>query len=143
MVKATKNSCGSMVKNNAIIQCLTIKQLSNLSGLSAYTLRYYEKEGLIIGIRRNNVGHRCYSNNDMEWIEFLKRLKTTGMPIAAMRRFAQLRKQGNKTISARKKMLEIHQQKVMAEISLLQENLAIITNKIKIYKKMEITQHNA
>ncbi|HCU00106.1 TPA: MerR family transcriptional regulator [Candidatus Dependentiae bacterium] len=132
-----------MVKNNAIIQCLTIKQLSNLSGLSAYTLRYYEKEGLIIGIRRNNVGHRCYSNNDMEWIEFLKRLKTTGMPIAAMRRFAQLRKQGNKTISARKKMLEIHQQKVMAEISLLQENLAIITNKIKIYKKMEITQHNA
>lgn len=63
---------------------MNMKEFSLLAGLSAYTLRYYEKIGLLKDVRRNSSGHRDYLTKDLEWIGFIKRLKETGMALNGM-----------------------------------------------------------
>ncbi len=60
---------------------MNIKELSEISGLTTHTLRYYEKIGLLKNIKRDSVGYRDYTENDAAWIEFIGRLKATGMSI--------------------------------------------------------------
>lgn len=83
-------------------QGLTVKEVAALTGLSAHTLRYYKREGLVDPIGRAQSGRRRYSERDMAWIEFLGRLRATGMPIRKMKRFANLRRQGDPTVPARR-----------------------------------------
>ena len=70
---------------------LTIKDVSQRTGLSAHTLRYYERIGLIAPVARATGGQRRYAAADMDWLAFLLRLRTTGMPIQGMLEFARLR----------------------------------------------------
>ncbi len=88
---------------------MNIKQFAELSGFSSDTLRYYEKIGLFGIIERDDAGYRTYSEKDLEWAIFLNRLKSTGMSLKKIRYFAELRKEGDSTITARRKMLEEHQ----------------------------------
>ena len=84
-----------------------IGEFSKLTGLSIHTLRYYEHEGLIAP-ERNSSNRRCYSDKDLTWIEFIKRLKDTGMPIKEIKHYAELRAAGDSTLSDRMEMLALH-----------------------------------
>lgn len=91
---------------------LTIRQVATVTGLSVHTLRYYENIGLLCSIDRNENGYRCYSSADVTWIEFLTRLKATGMSITKMLEIAELRRQGDSTLTARRILLEKHYKEV-------------------------------
>ncbi len=114
---------------------MNIKTISRLTGLSAHTLRYYEKIGLISSIDRDARGHRDYSERDVIWIAFIKRLKATCMPLDEIRTFADLRRQGEHTIDERVKLLENHHRRVEAQMRELIFNQQKIREKIEICKK--------
>ncbi|SDZ67684.1 DNA-binding transcriptional regulator, MerR family [Evansella caseinilytica] len=116
---------------------LPIQDISSITGLSSYTLRYYERIGLLSGIERDENGYRKYSKTDILWIDFLIRLRNTEMPIRDMKKFAELRRQGDSTVTARRELLETHQEKVLNQIKQLENNLTKINEKIDYYKKME------
>lgn len=116
---------------------LTIRQVAAVTGLSVHTLRYYESLGLLCSIDRNENGYRCYSSADITWIEFLTRLKATGMSIAKMLEIAELRRQGDSTLTARRILLEAHYKEVQKNMLELQNNLNLLADKIVTYKEME------
>lgn len=115
----------------------TIQQFSASTGLTVHTLRYYEKIGLLSNIARDEHGYRYYGENDLLWVQFLLRLRETGMPISDMKRFSDLRSLGSPTINQRREMLESHEERITSQIQELQENLAAIRTKIKHYKSLE------
>lgn len=115
----------------------TINQISNFTGLSVHTLRYYEKIGLLNRVDRDTNGYRQYTESDISWINFLIRLRVTGMPISEMKQFSDLRSQGDSTISLRRELLENHQKNVLEQIKDLQNNLFKIEEKINYYKGLE------
>lgn len=114
---------------------MNIKTISKLTGLSAHTLRYYEKIGLILSIDRDAKGHRDYSERDVVWIAFIKRLKATCMPLDEIRKFADLRLQGEHTIDERVKLLENHNRRVEAQMRDLIFHQQKIREKIELCKK--------
>jgi DNA-binding transcriptional MerR regulator len=115
----------------------TIQEVSKLTDLSTHTLRYYERIGLLNKVDRNVNGYRQYSEKDISWLQFLIRLRVTGMPVSKMRQFSDLRSQGDSTISLRRELLQDHHKKVQAQIIELQNNLYRIEEKIKFYKGAE------
>jgi DNA-binding transcriptional MerR regulator len=117
---------------------LNIQTISNLTDITAHTLRYYEKNGLIHAIARGSNGRRQYSTNDLAWIRFLVRLRTTGMTIRQMQQIADLRRQGSDTTKERRILLEAHKNKLAEQIERLQEHYEVINEKIEIYRKWEI-----
>ena len=116
---------------------LSIAEAAEASGLSAYTLRYYEQIGLIAPIDRRS-GARRYSDADMRWLDFLVRLRATGMSMQAMQRYAQLLRKGNATSSLdeRQAMLEEHAARLEADIRTQRETLQYIRKKIRLYEEM-------
>jgi DNA-binding transcriptional MerR regulator len=116
---------------------LTIGQVAASSGVSPHTLRYYEQAGLLRAVGRSGAGHRLYSPADLDWLQFVMRLKATGMPIAGMQAFAALRAQGEASVGARREMLVAHRDAVLARIAGLQANLAAINDKIDHYEAIE------
>ena len=117
---------------------LTIQQVAAATGLSVHTLRYYERCHLIAPIGRSPSGHRRYSANDLRWIEFLNKLRLTGMPIRQMQQYAELvRSQPDSGFSRRRQILESHREAVLAQIQQLQDNLAVIDWKIQHYSALE------
>jgi DNA-binding transcriptional MerR regulator len=123
--------------SSVMSKALTIGQVAATSGVSAHTLRYYEQAGLLRPVGRTDAGHRLYSPADLDWLQFVMRLKATGMPIAGMQAFAALRAQGEATIGSRREMLVEHREAVLAHIAELQANLAAITDKIAFYEAAE------
>jgi len=87
---------------------LPIAEVVERTGLSRDTLRYYEKAGLIDAVDRSSGGQRRYASADLAWLEFLLRLRATGMAIADMQRFAELRGGGGRTIADRLTLLRQH-----------------------------------
>jgi DNA-binding transcriptional MerR regulator len=116
---------------------LTIAEVAALSGLSAHTLRYYERIALLDPVARVHGGQRRYDADDLAWLALLQRLRATGMPIRHMQRYAELRRQGDGTIAARRALLEEHRDEVLERISELQRDLAAVTDKIIHYQRLE------
>ncbi len=112
---------------------LTIQEVSKATGLSAHTLRYYERIGLIHPIEREENTRRLYTEDDVGWIDFLLKLRATGMSIKQMQRYAQLQRQGDATLPERVEMLKSLQRQVEAHMSELNENLKLICYKIELY----------
>lgn len=112
----------------------SIGMFSKATGLSVHTLRYYEKEGLIFAERDKN-GRRVYFDKDIAWIEFILRLKETGMPLRDIRRYALLRYAGDETMPERLRMLRSHRESIRGEIKKWEANLANMDRKIKIYEQ--------
>ena len=111
----------------------SIGEFSKLTGLGIHTLRYYEQEGLIAP-ERNSGNRRCYYDKDLTWVEFIKRLKDTGMPIKEIKHYAELRAAGNPTLSERMEMLVQHRQALNEQIAMLQEHKIKLDKKIEFYR---------
>ena len=118
---------------------LTIQQAAAQTGLSVHTLRYYEKIGLLDPIARQDNTHRLYREEDLTWIGFLLKLRSTGLPIRDMLRYAELRRAGNtaESVSARKALLQQHARTVEETIAELQSNLSILHMKVNMYEDIE------
>jgi DNA-binding transcriptional MerR regulator len=112
---------------------MRIKAFSALTQLSAHTLRYYEKMGLLDTIKRDASGHRLFSSRDVAWVEFVVRLKQTGMALADIRAYAELRAQGAATHRQRQQMLAQHRVVLSAQIDQAQEHLKELDLKIQYY----------
>jgi DNA-binding transcriptional MerR regulator len=91
---------------------LTIQQVSEATGLTAHTLRYYERIGLIHPIERERNTHRRYTMNDVGWVDFLNKLRATGMSIQQMQAYAALQRLGDVTLAQRVEMLKEHRDAV-------------------------------
>lgn len=113
---------------------LTIQETAEKFGISPYTLRYYESEGLIPKVQRNASGHRVYENEDIDWIGFITCLKSTGMPIAEIKRYIKLCEVGDSTVLDRKELLVAHKDRLLAKIKRLHESLDRIEWKIEHYE---------
>ena len=112
----------------------SIGEFSKATGLGIHTLRYYEHENLIIPLR-NSSNRRRYSEKDIAWIAFIKRLKATGMPIKEIKKYAALRAKGDATLSERMEMLMQHRQSLNERIRQLQEHEAMLDEKIAFYRQ--------
>jgi len=119
----------------------SIQQVASMTGLSTHTLRYYEKIGLIKNVQRDQTGYRQYTDFDLAWIQFLIRLRVTGMPMLKMKQFSDLRQKGDSTITARKELLEEHYKDVLGKIEELELNSQRIEEKIAHYKKLETVEN--
>jgi DNA-binding transcriptional MerR regulator len=104
------------------------------SGFSLETLRYYERIGLLDDIDRAPSGHRRFHDEDLEWLSVLRCLRDTGMPIAQMRRYAELARCGDGTLAERMDLLTEHEFNVQAKIDLLQAQQKHLREKIDWYR---------
>jgi len=113
---------------------VTISRAAELTGLSTDTLRYYERDGLMLEpVARSSTGHRRYTERDLEWIRLVTRLRATGMPIRDVRRYAELVRAGGGTERARLELLVAHRTKVLAQLEEVQGHLEAIDDKIALY----------
>jgi DNA-binding transcriptional MerR regulator len=119
---------------------ITIAEAADRSGLSAHTLRYYERIGLIHPVGRGANGHRRYGRDDLEWLALLTKLRTTGMPIRQMVEYAGLVREGPHTAARRRQMLESHRRAIGEQIAALEETAAVLDSKIEMYREMENNQ---
>jgi DNA-binding transcriptional MerR regulator len=123
--------------NSNMEKTLSIQNISAITGLSTYTLRYYENIGLLSGIERDANGYRKYSMEDISCIDFLIKLRNTNMPINEIKKFSELRRHGNSTVTKRRELLEVHQANVLNQIKELENSLTKISEKITHYKHLE------
>jgi DNA-binding transcriptional MerR regulator len=119
---------------------LTIQQVAQRTGLSIHTLRYDEHLGLLISVHRLPNGHRRYDEGDLRWIDLLKCLRASAMPISEMQRFAEITQQGTSTASERRELLEAHRLRVVAHLQDIQHTLARLDTKIAHLHAVEIEQ---
>ena len=114
--------------------CYPIGKFSELTGLSVHTLRYYEQEGLLTPVR-SQANRRGYTEQDLAWVAFIRRLKDTGMPRGDIRRFAQLRAQGDAAIAPRLAMLTEHRAQLDRQIAQLTGHRQKLDEKIRFYRR--------
>lgn len=114
-----------------------IAEAAHRSGLSIDTLRYYERIELIDPPARDSGGRRAYNDGDLAWLEFLTKLRTTGMPIRMMREYAKLRHQGVASTGRRKQILVEQRAEVLDRIAELNTCLDILNYKIANYERCE------
>jgi DNA-binding transcriptional MerR regulator len=114
---------------------LTIADAVRATGVSAYTLRYYERVGLIDGVERADSGHRRYNDEDLAWIEVLQCLRATGMPIRRVLRYAELVRAGEGNEGDRLALLEEHRAAVRARLAEVRTHLAFIERKSASYEE--------
>ena len=130
LVVAVQNECMSVLE-----QPRTISDAAQATGLSAHTLRYYERAGLMLDRpERASSSHRRYSDADLRWIELLVKLRNTGMPIRRIREYADMVRAGEATEQARLELLESHRREVLARLEQTQRDLAAIDHKIAVYR---------
>ncbi len=118
---------------------MNIKAFSVLTGLSPYTLRYYERIGLLKNIQRNTSGHRTYTNKDTDWVKFILRLKETAMPLENILEYASLREQGDVTQSDRQYLLKEHRKNLKSYIQSQLEHLTALERKIEFYESQKVS----
>ncbi|MER7520928.1 MerR family transcriptional regulator [Streptomyces sp. NPDC126499] len=117
----------------------TISEVAALTGLSAHTLRWYERIGLMPHVDRSHTGQRRFTRRDLDWLAFVGKLRLTGMSVADMVRYAELVRAGDHTHDERRELLETTRRDVAARISELQDTLAVLDLKIGYYGKQTPT----
>lgn len=111
----------------------TISEVVAMTGLSAHTLRWYERIGLMPHVDRSHTGQRRYTNRDLNWLDLVGKLRLTGMPVADMVRYAELVRAGEHTFPEREDLLTAHREDVRRRIAELQGTLAVLDHKIDNY----------
>ncbi|SNY81180.1 DNA-binding transcriptional regulator, MerR family [Nocardia amikacinitolerans] len=112
----------------------SIGEAAERSGLSRDTLRWYERIGLMDYIGRDHTGKRRFSDRDLEWLDLIGKLRTTGMSVADMLRYAELVRAGDSTFPERLAMFRETRAEVVAKIAELQRTVAVLDYKIAIYE---------
>ncbi len=116
---------------------LSIGDVAGRTGLSVHALRYYEREGLLLSPRvpRGSGGHRRYTPEDVRWLEICLRLRASGMPLAEIRRYAELVREGPGNEKERLELLRAQQRRVEDQLAELSECLEIIGHKVVVYEQ--------
>jgi len=124
---------------------LSIAEAADLTGLTPDTLRYYEKGGLMLReVPRGTSGHRRYEDADLTWVRLITKLRSTGMPIRDVRRYADLVRAGDGNEQERLDLLQAHRQVVLARLAEVQDHLGAIDFKIGLYEdKLATTLRSA
>ena len=116
---------------------LSISEVAEATGLTAHTLRYYERAGLMLEpVDRASSTHRRYTESDVNWVIFLTKLRATAMPIAQVRDYVGLVRAGDLTTAARLELLLRHRISVLAQLDEITRSLAAIDHKIDLYKEL-------
>jgi DNA-binding transcriptional MerR regulator len=113
---------------------MTIGEVSERTGLSVHALRFCEREGLLVGpVERTAGGRRRYTTFDVDWLEICVKLRESGMPLADLKRFAELVRQGPGNEAERLHLLDAHRQRVESQIQALEECRSLIAWKVGVY----------
>jgi DNA-binding transcriptional MerR regulator len=122
----------------------SMKYVVEKLNVTANTLRYYEKEGLLKNIYRDSRGRRVYNDENIERLDFIRALRLTGMPISEIKKYLELNELGDETISERKEMILQHKIKVQNKINQDLKYMEIINYKAAMYelKEREFKQKN-
>src|SRR5512136_1980747 len=113
---------------------MKIMEVSEQYGLSSDTLRYYERIGLIPPVTRNGSGIRDYGELDIRRVEFVKCMRSAGLPIEVLIDYMGLVQQGDRTVEARKEILKEQREQLVARMKEMQKTLDILDHKIKVYE---------
>lgn len=113
---------------------MKIAEVSEKYGVSADTLRYYERIGLIQTVNRNHSGIREYGEKDLKRVEFIKCMRSAGLPIEVLIEYIRLIQQGDATIEARKEMLKEQRKQLTAKMEEMQKTLDLLDHKINVYE---------
>lgn len=113
---------------------MKISEVSEQSGLSVDTLRYYEKIGLLPPVNRTDGGIRDYSEIDLKRVDFIKCMRSAGLPIEVLLAYFELVQQGDETIEARKEILLEQRAQLLARMAEMQETLDLLNHKIQVYE---------
>ena len=113
---------------------MTITEVAKLYDLSADTLRYYERIGIIPSVNRNPNGIRNYTENDCGWVGFAKCMRNAGLPVEVLIEYVTLFQQGEATAEARKEILVEQRDKLVVRIAEMQETLDRLNHKIENYE---------
>jgi DNA-binding transcriptional MerR regulator len=122
---------------------MTVAEAAAEAGVSAHTLRYYERAGLLARVERNGAGHRSFTDEDIEWIVMVTRLRATGMPIRAIREYAELVRAGEGNERERLALLEEHRERVLEQLAKIERNLQLVDYKIGLYRDRLATEEMA
>ncbi len=114
---------------------MSIAATAERTGISAHTLRYYERIGLIDPVDRDDSGRRLYRENDLLRVDFLRKLRSTGMPITRMQEYVDLVRGGPSTARARLELLDEHRRHVLHDLEHLNDCLGAINFKIDRYRR--------
>lgn len=124
------------------VMIMTIAEVSKKFNLTADTLRYYERIGLIPSVNRTSGGIRNYTEEDCRWVEFIKCMRSAGLPVDVLIEYVHLFQQGDSTAEARKLLL-IEQRRVMAEkMEEIRKTLERLDIKIERYEKAVVPAEN-
>ncbi|MCW2817596.1 MAG: transcriptional regulator, MerR family [Marmoricola sp.] len=114
---------------------LSIAEAAEATGLTTHTLRYYERDGLLLAaVDRSASGHRRYTEHDLTWIAMITRLRSTGMPVRDVRRYADLVRAGDGNEDERLELLKDHRTRVEEQLREVTGHLRAIDHKIGIYE---------
>ncbi|MFA7761144.1 MerR family transcriptional regulator [Streptomyces sp. NRRL S-448] len=115
-------------------ETLGIGEVAERTGLGVHALRFYEREGLLVGpVARTSAGRRRYAPVDVEWLSICVRLRESGMPLADLKRFAELVRHGPGNEVERLRLLDVHRQRVEERIQALEECRSVIARKVDVY----------
>ena len=114
---------------------MKIAEVSEQYGLSSDTLRYYERVGLIPPVNRNESGIRDYNELDLRRVDFIKCMRSAGLPIEVLIEYVALVQKGDRTIEARKEILKEQRELLAARMKEIQKTMDILDHKIEVYEK--------
>ncbi len=112
---------------------LRIGELSRRTGRSVHTIRWYEQQKLVPGVRRDDAGRRVYREQHVQWLDLLDRLRKSGMSIKQMREYAALVRRGESTLAQRREMLIEHRRRVDEQMAELAASRKVVESKIAFY----------
>lgn len=114
---------------------MKIAEVSEKYGLSADTLRYYERVGLIPPVHRSDGGIRDYNELDLRRVDFIKCMRGAGLPIEVLIDYMELVQQGDSTTETRKEILVEQRDLLAARIEEMQKTLDLLNHKVEVYEK--------
>jgi len=115
---------------------MKIAQVSQTYDISSDTLRYYERIGLIAPVNRNDSGIRDYTELDLRRVEFIKCMRSAGLPIEVLIDYVGLVQQGDATVAERKEILVAQRENLAAKLAEIQKTLQILDHKIEVYEQV-------
>lgn len=122
-----------IVNMKEVKETYTIQEVGKIHNLTVETIRYYEKSGILFPIQRQQNGHRIFHKWDLEWINFVNLLKSTGMPLSAIKEYRKLVEDGDQTNEERLSIMINHRKSIIEQMDHLKTCLERINYKIDFY----------